>query len=473
VRRLFLLLPALVAGCAVGPDFERPAPPPDSAYARPQGGEGQSYAADLDIPADWWGLFQSPALTRLVQQALAANPTVEAAQAALRQAHELALAQSAAFFPLLSGNLDVARAKNANLSIANPTNSPTAYYNLYTAQLALSYVPDIWGANRRAVEAAEAQEGIDRFQLEATDLTLASNVVVTAIAEASLRGQIAATERLLAIARQLTDIARRQRGIGTASELDLLAAEAAEAQIAETLPPLEKQLGQARDALAALLGRPAAPEPEEIFHLEDFILPRRLPLSLPSRLVEQRPDVRAAEEAMHMASAQVGVALSDMLPQFAVSGGIGSSALRADQLFNPGNGFWSVGGSLTQTLFDAGALLHRRRAADAALDQAAALYRATVLAAIQNVADSLFALAADDKALKAAEQGAGAAKSAWQLAKAQRRIGGISLTAELAAEQAYLQAEITLLAARAAQLADSAGLIQALGGGWWNRAKQE
>ena len=341
--------------------------------------------------------------------------------------------------------------------------------NLYTAQLSVSYLPDVFGATRRAVESSKAQVDNNRFQLEATYLTLSSNVVVTAVQEASLRGQIAATQRLLALQHQLTETVRGQQALGTASQLDLLTQQSAEAQTAATLPPLQKQLGQTRDALTALLGRLPSEEPEETFQLEELTLPADLPVSLPSSLVTQRPDVRAAEENLHFASAQVGVSIANMLPQFMISGNMGSSALQLDQLFSTGTGYWSLGASLTQTLFDAGALLHKKRAADAALDQAGAQYRAAVILACQNVADSLRALQADADALQASAEADRAARKTFDLAQSQYKLGTFSMVAMLNAEQTYQQAEIAVVQARASRYSDTAALFQALGGGWWNR----
>jgi len=476
-RALGLALTLTLAACAVGPDFERPAPPAAQSYtvtplpASTVAAEGkaQSFAPGQDLPALWWTLFHSPALDALVKKALAGNPTLDSARAALRQAHELTEAQRTAFFPVLAGDLTQVRGKNAQNSIAPPTQLVNPYYSLYTAQLSVTYAPDLWGATRRAVESAEAQEQGTRFQYEAAYLTLSSTVVVTVIGEASLRAQLAANRRLLAIAHELTEKIERQRVLGTASELDLLAQQAAEAQIAQAIPPLERQLAQTRDALAALLGIPPSDLTGDDIALDDLSLPEQLPVSLPARLVEQRPDIRQAEEAMHAASAEVGVAISDMLPQVAITGALGSGALTPSKLFTPGNGFWSAGSSLTQTLFDSGALLHKRRAADAALDQAGALYRAAVIGALQNVADGLEAVKTDADALKAAADAEHAARRSWDLARRQRDIGMISLVLLLNAEQTYQQAEIALVGARAARLSDTAGLFQALGGGWWNR----
>ena len=473
---------AIVSACAVGPNFKRPAPPTASDYgtapaagttaaAEGTGGAAQNLAGGMDIPGEWWTLFKSQPLTNLVQQALKANPNIDAAQAALRQAHELYAAQRASFLPTVQGGFDATRAKNALGTLANPTSLPQVnpYYNLYTAQLTLSYSPDVFGGMRRQLEASGAQVDAARYQLIATDVTLSSNVVVTAIQEAALRGQITATERLLTLQHQLTDTARKQRSLGTNSDVDLLPQIAAEAQTAATLPPLQKQLGTTRDALTALLGRLPSGEPAETFRLEDLSLPTELPVSLPSKLVAQRPDVLLAEANMHAASAQVGIAVANMLPQFAITADTGSAALAIGQLFNPYTTFWDAGASLTQTLFDAGALLHKHRAADAALDEAGAQYRAAVILACQNVADTLRALNADADALKANAEAERAANASFELARKQHQLGTISEVAMLNAEQTYRQAEIALVQAQANRYADTAGLFQALGGGWWNR----
>jgi NodT family efflux transporter outer membrane factor (OMF) lipoprotein len=473
---------ASLAACAVGPNFKRPAPPTANEYGRASvgqtaatngaGGDAQRFVAGMDIPNQWWTLFRSPALDRLVEQALTANPNVGAAQAALRQAHELYLAQRTSFFPNVQGSFSGDRAEFPTNTLTSPTVASTSTYTLYTAQLTLSYVPDIFGATRRQVEIAKAQADSARFQLEATYLTLSSNVVVTAIQEASLRGQIAATERLLQLEQQLTGFVHQQRRLGTASDLDLLAQQSLESQTAQTLPPLQKQLGQTRDALTALLGRLPSDEPEEAFRLDELSLPTDLPVSLPSKLVEQRPDVRQAEENMHMASAAVGVATANLLPQFAINADLGSSALTLGKLFTPYTQFWDAGASLTQTLFDAGALIHKRRAAYAGLDQAGAQYRAAVVLACQNVADTLRALQSDADALVASAEAERVTRKTFELAQQQRALGTISLVTVINAEQAYNTAVLGLVQAQANRYSDTAGLFQALGGGWWNRTEE-
>jgi len=474
-----------LTACAVGPDYHRPpvvakaadygsAPVhgPTVASAAP-GGAAQVFTPGMDIPGEWWTLFRSEQLTALVHQSFQGNPNLAAAQAALRQAHELYKAQRTSFFPVVQGSFDAQRVKNAVDTLANPTTyaQVNPYYNLFTAQLNLSYTPDVFGGMRRSLEATRAGVDATRFQLIATYVTLSSNVVVTAVEEGSLRGQIAATGRLLELQHMMTDTVRQQRALGTASELDLLAQQAAEAQTAAALPPLEKQLGLTRDALTALLGKLPSEEPPETFTLEDLTLPSELPVTLPSKLIEQRPDVRQAEENLHAASAQVGVAVADMLPQFTISADTGSAALEINKLFTPYTGFWSIGASLTQTLFDAGALIYRHRAAEAALDEAAAEYRAAVILACQNVADTLRALKADAEALDAAAQADAAARKSYDLARQQRELGTISEVALMNAEQTYRQAEVALVQAQANRYADTAGLFQALGGGWWNSSE--
>ncbi|HTB68700.1 MAG TPA: efflux transporter outer membrane subunit [Steroidobacteraceae bacterium] len=472
------LCAAVLSACAVGPNFHPPAVPPDKSYGPAQqalpaaigsGNDTQHLVADLKIPDQWWALFQSPKLNQLVEEALRGNPDVDAAKAALRQAHELYLAQVTNLLPTVAGGFSGTRAKTPVATITPTTVAPDPTFNLYTAQLTVSYLPDIFGGTRRANEAAKAAEQANRFQLEATYLSLSSNVVVTAIQEASLRGQIDATNRLLQLQQQLLDAVQRQRAAGTASELDLLTQRAALAQTAATLPPLRKQLGQTRDQLTALLGRLPEHTPREEFALSDLTLPQQLPLSIPGALVAQRPDVRVAQENLHAASAQVGVALANMLPQFSIDGALGSSALQIGDLFGPYTGFWSLGGSLSQTLFDSGALLHRKRAADAALDQAAAQYRAAVILACQNVADSLQALQEDAAALSANATASTAAAQTLDLARRQHALGTVSTTAVIADEQSFQQAQINLVQAQANRYADTAGLFQALGGGWWTR----
>jgi NodT family efflux transporter outer membrane factor (OMF) lipoprotein len=478
--RAALLLGALLPGACVGPNFHRPAPPNVDRYTQqplpaatagasgPGGvapdGAPQRFLAGEAVPRDWWTRFGSAELNALVAETLRANPNVHAAQAALRQALETAAAQRGAYFPTVQAGFDTSRQLNA-VGVLQPTlNSGAALFNLYTAQVTVSYVPDIFGGNRRQVESLTALAEMDRYQLDATYLTLTSNVVAAAIQEAGFRAEIAATERVIALDREALTVLRKEVDLGAVSGVDVFAQEAALAQAETTLPPLEKQLRQTHDLIAMLVGKLPAELPPVHFELGELQLPVDLPLGVPSELVERRPDVRAAEAQLHAATAQVGVAIANMLPQVIITGGVGSTATRTADLFKSGTGFWSVGASLTQTLFAGGSLIHRKRAADAALDQAGDLYRAAVLTAFQNVADALHALDTDADAVAAAGREVRAADEAFAVTRRQLELGSIGYLALLSAEQADQQAMIALAQARTNRLADTAALFQALGG---------
>jgi NodT family efflux transporter outer membrane factor (OMF) lipoprotein len=465
----------LVASCAVGPDFHRPQAPADAGYtaetlpaetasAEVHGGVAQRFQSDRDIEGDWWTLFHSPALNALVEQAFSANPNIEVAQSTLRQASENVFAEEGAFFPAVNGSLSATRQKIAGVSIGIPGVNPI--FNVTTASVSVSYLLDVFGGTRRQVEALAAQAEFQRFELEATYLTLASNVVVSAVQEASLRAQIAATQDIVDIESQALDVLQHQFELGGASRAAVLAQAATLAQTRATLPPLDKQLAQVRDLISVLAGRfPNAP-PDAVFELSALDLPQELPVSLPSRLVEQRPDIRAAEALLHSASAQVGVATANLLPQITLTGQYGTVSTG-----NPlaGVSVWSAAAGLTQPLFRGGELVHLRRAAVAAYEEAAAQYRGTVLTAFQNVADALRALQSDADAVSAQLAAERAATDSLNIARQQFQLGAINYLLLLNAQQTYEQAHVGLVQAQANRYADTAALFQALGGGWWNR----
>jgi NodT family efflux transporter outer membrane factor (OMF) lipoprotein len=479
-----ILFATCLAGCVVGPDFKKPDAPAVSGYTKEPlapktvsapaaHGVAQRFVSDMDIPAEWWQVFHSEPLNKLIRDALAANPNLTAAQAALRQAHENTLAQKGAYFPTVQGELDASRNLTPveALSPAGPTSNP--YFSLITPQLNVSFVPDVWGANKRAVESLAAQEQSQKFQLEATYLTLTSNVVGDAVQEASLRGQIAATQETIKAESSLLAILNRQLNLGQAAGVDVAAQQAALAQAQLLLPPLQKQLAQQRDALTALAGRYPSEEIEATFDLQGLVLPIDLPLSIPSKLVEQRPDVRQAEENLHAASAQIGQAVAARIPQITLTANIGNSASSASNLFTPGTNFWTVAGGVTGPIFDGFTLLHKQRAAQAAFDQAAAQYKATVISAFQNVADTLRALQSDADALKAASASEAAARRSLNIVHQQLDLGQIAYLNVLNAENTYQQARLALVQAEANRLADTAALFQALGGGWWHRTDDQ
>lgn len=468
----------LAAGCAVGPNFKKPAPPAVSGYtpaALPAmlpgvegnvpAGQPQRFAEGGQIAGDWWTLFHSTPLNELVAQALAKNSDLKAAQAALASAHEDVLAQRGAYYPSASASFSASRQRQSGELAPTPA-SNALLFNLYTPEVSVSYVPDVFGLNRRTVESLQAQEDATRFQMLATYLTLTSNVVVTAIQQASLQAQVEATRDLIDINSNMLKILRYQFEKGYASGLDVAAQESQLAQATATLPPLIKQSAQLSDQLAVLAGR-FPNETAPTFTLAGLQLPEELPVSLPSELVAQRPDVLQAEANMHAASAKIGIARANRLPSILLSADAGSTAVAMSQLFTGGTGFWSLSAATTAPLFEGGMLLHQERSAREAYVQAAEQYKSTVLAAFQNVADTLTALEQDAEALKAAAAAAAAAQVTLDLAKRQWQAGYAGYVSLLSAEQAYQQTRINLVQAEASRFADSAALYQALGGGWW------
>jgi NodT family efflux transporter outer membrane factor (OMF) lipoprotein len=492
---------AFAASCAVGPRYHQPEAPTNAGYAptpMPEssasapvhGGEAQRLINDRDIPFEWWQLFQSAALNALVERAFKANPTVTAAQAALVQAQELVYAQRGYFFPTIGANYDFERQKIAgNLTLDNapgvqgngdnllppvqdlgkyPHTHPL-YYDMHTAALTVGFVPDVFGANWRQVESLAAQRDAQRFALEATYVTLASNVVAAAVQEASLRAQIEATRQIIAAEEKSLRILRDQFQLGFAMRIDVAAQEAALGQAKMLLPPLQKQLEQTRDLIRALAGNLPNQEVPETFELGTLQLPPELPLSLPAKIIEQRPDVRAAEAQLHAANAQVGAAVAAMLPQFSITGNVGGNADQFSWLFRSGGPFWTIVGGVTQPIFEGGTLLHNERAAKAALRQAAAQYQSTVITAYQNVADTLHASLSDAEALAADVDAENSSKVTYDLMRRQMEAGYVGYLALLSAETAYNQALLTRVQAQATRYGDTIALFQALGGGWWNR----
>jgi NodT family efflux transporter outer membrane factor (OMF) lipoprotein len=469
----------LSAGCAVGPNFKKPAAPAVGSYtATPlrtitgvrnvAGGEAQRFVQGLDIPGEWWTLFHSQPLNDLIERSLTNNPDLKAAQAALAAARENYLAQKGAFWPGADASFSASRNRTSEEISPTPA-SGALYFDLFTPQVSVSYVPDVFGLNRRTIESLRAQAEQARFAWAATYITLSANVVAAAIQEASLRAQIDATRRLIDVNSNMVQILRNQFDKGYTSRLALAAQESQLAQEKAALPPLLKQLAQQRDQLAVLAGGFPDENLPEKFELASLQLPEELPVSLPSQLVEQRPDVRQAEENLHAASAQIGIAIANRLPNITLTANAGTMALEAGQMFADGSGFWTLAGNVTQPIFEGSALLHRERAAKAAYVQAAEQYRSTVLTAFQNVADTLNALEQDADALKAAAAAADAAKVTLDLTQQQTETGYVNYLALLNAEQAYQQAVINLVQAQANRFADTAALFQALGGGWWNQ----
>ncbi len=499
-----LMACAVLASCAVGPDYNRPvlseakgysSTPPltqQTASAAVQAGAAQRFVIEKDIRSDWWTLFQNTALNELIEKSFEANPTIEVAQRALKVAQENVYAQQGYFFPTVQANYTPARTKIAgNLSSSAPgiqgdgtliqgyQGTPadqggtapfngSTLYNFHTAQLTVGFTPDVFGGMRRQVESLQAQAEAQQFQLQATYITLATNIVASAIQDALLRKQIRLTQEMIDANLVAVNLAQRQYKAGFASQLDLSMQQSALGQVRQLLPPLQKQFEQNLDLLRVLAGLNQDQDVPS-FELDALKLPEELPLTLPSKLVEQRPDVRAAEEQLRAANAQIGVARAARLPQFILNGAVGGAAANFSQMFwNSGN-FFGLALGITQPLFDGGTLLHREKAAIEGQQQAAAQYRATVITAYQNVADTLHAIQADANALKIANDLSVAAKTTFDLTGRQHANGYLDRLALINAQQTYRQAELNFAQAQASRLGDTAALFQALGGGWWNK----
>jgi NodT family efflux transporter outer membrane factor (OMF) lipoprotein len=468
-----------LGGCMMGPDFHNPDPPRTNVYladdqpaelvsANITGGEAQRIVQGLDIPGQWWTVYHSRPLDSLIQRSLVANPDIRAAAAALRVAQFTARAQRATLFPTMQAGFSASQNQTSNV-LSSPTANGEFINGLFTMGLTVTYTLDLFGANRRATESLEAQAEQQCFQLEAAYLSLASNVVAAAILEASLRAQIDATQRIVTAQRETLDILRRQEGLGAVTGADVAQQEAALAQAEATLPPLQKALAQQRNLLATLTGRLPSESLAERFELSDITLPSDLPLSLPSQLVEQRPDIRAAESNLHSASAQLGVAIANQFPQITLNAGVNTTSLTFDQLFLPGLTGSTVGASVLQTILDGGALVAKKKAAQAALEQADAQYRSTVLTAFRNVADTLRALEYDAIALQASVAAERAANTSYTITRRRLELGDTTYVVVLLSELTYQQALLARVQAQANRFTDTAVLFQALGGGWWNR----
>src|SRR3984957_4208930 len=396
--------------CAVGPDFAPPPPPPVDGYTPEThpaatasslvaGGAAQKFDMGGDIPGEWWTVFHSKDLDALLAEGLKANPNLQGAQAALWQAKENLYAQAGKLLPSIDANASAERQQFSPATFGSA--GAPSIFNLYQTTLNISYAPDVFGGTRRQIEATAALADYQRFELEATYLTLTSNIVTAVVQEASLRGQIEATRDIIKAETDQLDVVRHQFDVGAAARTDVLTQQSEVATAQATLPPLQKQLEQQRHVMLALVGRFPHDASHDHLTLASLRLPTDLPLSLPSQLVEQRPDVRASQTQLHQASAQIGVAIAARLPQLNLTAQYGSAALTPATMFTPATAMWTVAAGGTQPIFHGFSLLHQQRGAEAAYDQADAQYRNAVLAAFQNVADTLRALQLDAAALKA------------------------------------------------------------------------
>jgi len=462
-------LAALLSGCAAGPDFRSPAAPPGEEYsARPlpqttaaapvEAGGAQSFLSGKAISAEWWKVFQSEKLDKLIPEALAASPNLEQAKAALRQAQEnVNAAVGSVIYPSVDAGLSSARMKTSTI------------YNLHTASVSVSYFLDFFGAGHRALESLRSRLDHQRFQLEAARLSLTANVVLAAVKEAFLRAQLGAYQDIIAAQEKQRQMLKQQLQVGGVALSDVLAQQASLEQNRAVLPVLEKELSQNRYRLAVLAGKlPSEEDKLPVFILNDLVLPQELPVSLPSSLVKQRPDIQAAEALLHSACAQVGVATANMYPRISLSGSYGTQANTFGDIFDAKNSVWNAGAGIIQPVLHGGALRANRRAAMAAYDQAAAQYRQTVLAAFSDVASVLRALDADASSLRSSVAAESAARKSFELKKEQYAAGAVSYSNVLDSDRQYQQVLISRITAQTARFSDTVALFAALGGGWWN-----
>jgi NodT family efflux transporter outer membrane factor (OMF) lipoprotein len=475
-----LICATMVSACAVGPNFKIPAPPATEGFVPPgtlpattvsapsSGGDAQRFVAGLDIPGQWWTLFQSPDLNALIERALLNSPTLKSAQATLRQANETVAAERGSYYPSVAGSVSAQRQK-ASAAALGIGQSGSIIYTLNSASVNVSYTLDAFGGIRRQVEALQAQADYERYSLEASYLALTANIVTTAIAQASLREQVAATEDIVRAQQSQLDITQRRVTAGGASRVDVLQQQSILQTTLASLPPLRSQLAQQRNQLATYVGSLPADYSNADFSLDSLTLPADLPVSVPSKFVDQRPDVRQYSALLHQATAQIGVATANLLPQFTLTGSYGGEAAQFSDIFSPSSVVWSLAAGITQPIFKGGQLVHQRRATIAAAQAAAANYQATVISAFQNVSNTLYALNADAAALAAETSAEHAAADSLKLTQVQYKSGGASFLQVLTAEQSYQTAAVALIKARAQRYADTAALFQSLGGGWWNR----
>ncbi len=477
LRLVALMLASALAGCAAGPDFHQPATPDGAGYVRSTlpartvsadapTGDAQRFVKGADAPIRWWTTFGNSELDRRVRAAFAHSPSIASAQAALRQARETVTAARGGLFPSVDASVGATRQKYSGSQFGGSGGFASAPFTVYNAGVSVGYVFDFFGSVRRGIEAQSALADYQHAQLDATYLMLATNVVTASLQEASLREQLRATQEIAdSQSRELT-IAQQQQEIGAKSLSDTLAVRSQLALTEATLPPLRKQLAVTRNQLATYLGVTPAQLQLQPLGLSTVELPRDIPVSLPSSVVAQRPDIRAASAQLHAATAEVGVATAAMLPQITLSGSLGSQALSASDLFSAGTGAWSLGLNLLQPLFHGGELLHKKRAAQAGMDKALGDWQQTVLLAFQNVADALGALQFDAEGLAAQSDAEQSASRQLDLIRQQYQVGAVDYLKLLDAERNFQQASIALIQARASRLADTAALYAALGGGW-------
>ncbi len=479
---MVISLALAAAGCAtVGPNFEEPQSPSPTRYASPgerslsgadavSKGSEQTQVIGGRVRGDWWTLFRSSDLDQLVAQAIAGSPTLESAGARLRASEEEVRASTGALYPQVSVGAGFAREKESAAAFGlKPNVAPLPpNFNLLQVGPTVSYDLDLFGGTRRRIEQKVALADLRSDELDAAYITLTGNTVSQAIQLASVRAQLKAANGILEIDRQTLELVRKERDVGTAPDSDVVVAETQLATDKTLLPVLEQQLSVAKHALAVLAGLAPGDWSPPDFNLETLTLPGELPVSLPSELVHQRPDIRAAEAQLHAASAQIGIATAQLYPTITLSAGITAYSLNGSSLFNPSNLLWSTAAGLVQPVFDGGARRAERRAALADFKAAAADYRQTVLQAFGQVGDVLEALTHDADLLAAQQDALESAAKSVRLQRDNYTKGGAGILNLLDAQRQYQQASLGYARVQAQRYQDSVQLLVAMGGGWWD-----
>src|SRR6201998_250046 len=471
-----------VAGCTVGPDFEVPKPPSVTRYTSPgetivsgpdatKGVPRQAIAIGERVTANWWTLFRSSKLDLLVKQAIAGNLTLESAKARLAQAREAIAVASSALYPQMGLAATVTEERQSAETFGlTPNVFPLpSSFNLFQVGPTASYTPDLFGQTHRRIEQQVALAEYQSDQLDAAYLSLTGNTASQALQVAAVRSQLKALNDILAIDRQNVELVRKQRQAGTVPDSDVIVAESQFAADETLKPGLEQQLSVAKHTLAVLIGRAPGNWSPPDFDLAAFTLPHRLPVSIPSQLVHQRPDIQAAEAQLHAASAQIGIATAQLYPSITLSAGISASSLNGADLFNPSGLVWSVASGLAQPVFDGGMREAERRAALAAFKESAADYQQTVLQAFGPVADSLQALKHDTDLLVAQKHALSMASEAVRLQRINYGSGGSGVIGLLDAQRQYQQAQLGYVRAEAQRYQDTGQLLVARGGGGWHQ----
>ena len=464
----------MFGGCAVGPNFVRPAPPDTDRYTRElqseatvsANGQAQHFKPSDTLIADWWKLFESAELNATVNKAIANNPTLQASEASLASSQDNMRAGYGVFFPQIQAGLGASRQRSSSLQQGSQTSG--RIFNLVTLSSTISYAIDVFGGARRSVESLRAQADFQRYENVAAYLILSSNVVNTSIARAAYYEEICTTKQLIKLEKQQLRLTQAQVRAGTSPYVNILSIESLIAANQALLAPLEQNLSQAEHLLATLEGEfPSKADLPEI-NLNKFSLPIDLPVSLPSDLVNQRPDILAAEAQMHVASAKIGVATALMFPSFSLNGTYGAAGSSFGNLSSANSRFWSIGPSVTTPVFQGTSLWFVRRAAIDAYHLSQANYRQAVLGAFEQVADSLKALEHDAEALQAQVEAQRATGEAVNLLQVNYRTGMAAYLDVLTADVQFHEATIAYLQAVAQRLQDTVVLFVALGGGWWN-----